>query len=123
MASTVSKDGSLVPSVTSTGKGAVKDLVTGVTGTLDQATNGATAPVTKPLDDTVKKLGDTIGELTESLTGGASLPTATASPSPLLPGTEKAIGDATETVKDGLGKTLKDATGGDLPDLPDPLHP
>ena len=65
LTSTIAPDGHLLPTITS--GAAVKDLVTGVTGTLDQATNGATAPVTKPLDDTVKKLGDTIGETTDQL--------------------------------------------------------
>ena len=47
--STISKDGSLVPSVTSAGKGAVKDLVTGVTGTVTDTTGKVIKPGT-PLD-------------------------------------------------------------------------
>ena len=62
---TVTPDGKLLPTVT-TGA-AVKGLVSGVTGTLDQATGGATAPVTKPLGDTVKKVGDTVGKTTDGL--------------------------------------------------------
>ena len=38
-----------------------------MTSTLDQVTGSATAPVTKPLDDTVKKLGDAVGETTDEL--------------------------------------------------------
>jgi Domain of unknown function (DUF5667) len=49
VASTISKDGSLVPSVTSGGKGAVKDLVSGVTGTVTDTTGKVVEPGS-PLD-------------------------------------------------------------------------
>ncbi len=63
--STITSDGKLLPTVTS--GVAIKDLVSGVTGTVDQATGGATAPLTKPLDDAVKKLGDAVGETTDQI--------------------------------------------------------
>jgi hypothetical protein len=63
--STITSDGKLLPTVTS--GVAIKDLVTGVTGTVDQATGGATAPVTKPLGDAAKKLGDALGDTTDQI--------------------------------------------------------
>ncbi len=65
LTSTITSDGKLLPTVTS--GAAVTDLVSGVTGTVDQATGGATAPLTDPLKDTVKDLGDTIGHTTDQL--------------------------------------------------------
>jgi hypothetical protein len=59
--STITPDGHLLPSISS--GAAVKDLVTGVTGPLNQATGGATAPLTDPLDDAVDKLGDAATDL------------------------------------------------------------
>jgi hypothetical protein len=61
----VTPDGKLLPTVTS--GAAVKDLVSGVTSTVSTATGGATDPLTKPLDDTVKQLGDTVGKATGDL--------------------------------------------------------
>ena len=66
--STITSSGQLLPTTISSGA-AVKDLVSGVTGTVDQATGGATAPVTQPLDDTVNKLGDTVGGTLDGTTG------------------------------------------------------
>ena len=66
MASTISKDGSLVPSVTSAGKGAVKDLVTGVTGTVTDTTGKVVKPGT-PLDDVVGGLTGTLDKTTDEL--------------------------------------------------------
>ena len=43
-------------------------LVSGLTEPLDSATNGATTVVTKPLGDAVKKVGDTVDDITGSLT-------------------------------------------------------
>ncbi len=59
--STVTPDGKLLPTIAS--GAAVKDLVTGVTGPLNKATGGATAPLTDPLADAVEELGDTATEL------------------------------------------------------------
>ena len=64
----ITPDGKLLPTVTS--GAAVTDLVSGVTGTLSTATNGATDPLTKPLDDTTKKVGDAVGDTVDTLTGG-----------------------------------------------------
>ena len=66
VASTVSKDGSLVPSVTSAGKGAVKDLVTGVTGTITDTTGKVITPGT-PLDTVVGGLAGTLDNTTDEL--------------------------------------------------------
>jgi hypothetical protein len=63
--SIVTPDGHLLPTVQS--GAAVDDLVTGVTKTLDQVTQGATAPVTDPVDETVDKVGDAVGDLTDPL--------------------------------------------------------
>lgn len=59
--STITSDGDLLPTVTS--GTAVKDLVSGVTGTVDRGSGGASDPVTKPLDDAVEKLDETTGDL------------------------------------------------------------
>ena len=64
--STISKDGSLVPSVTSAGKGAVKDLVTGVTGTVTDTTGKVVEPGT-PLEDVIGGLNGTLDETTDEL--------------------------------------------------------
>jgi hypothetical protein len=66
VASTVSKDGTLVPSVTSAGKGAVKDLVTGVTGTVTDTT-GKVIPPGTPLDKVVGGLSGTVDDTTDKL--------------------------------------------------------
>jgi len=66
VASTVSKDGTLVPSVTSTGKGAVKDLVTGVTGTVTDTT-GKVIPPGTPLDKVVGGVTGTLDKTTDDL--------------------------------------------------------
>ncbi len=66
VASTISKDGSLVPSVTSAGKGAVKDLVTGVTGTVTDTTGKVVKPGT-PLDKVVDGLTGTLDKTTDEL--------------------------------------------------------
>jgi hypothetical protein len=66
VASTVSKDGTLVPSVTSAGKGAVKDLVTGVTGTVTDSTGKVIEPNT-PLDKVVDGLTGTLDDTTDKL--------------------------------------------------------
>jgi plasmid stabilization system protein ParE len=63
---TVTPDGRLVPSVTTAGKTAVKDLVSGVTGTVTTVTQGVTTNKT-PLDPVVKGLTDTVDGLTEQL--------------------------------------------------------
>lgn len=66
---------------------------------------------------------DPLGDLAGTLTGGTALPTAAPTPGPrppLVADTDKAVKDATETVKDGLQGTLEDATSGDLTD---PLLP
>jgi hypothetical protein len=59
--SSVTPDGKLLPRIAS--GATVKDLVSGVTGPLDEATGGATAPLTDPLTDAVEKLGDTATDL------------------------------------------------------------
>ncbi len=64
----ITPDGKLLPTVTS--GAAVTNLVTGVTGTLSTVTNGATDPITKPLDDATKKLGDTVGDTLGKATDG-----------------------------------------------------
>jgi len=64
--STISKDGSLVPSVTSAGKGAVKDLVTGVTGTVTDTTGKVVKPGT-PLEDVIGGLTGTLDKTTDEL--------------------------------------------------------
>jgi hypothetical protein len=61
----ITPDGKLLPTVTS--GAAVKDLVSGVTSTVSTVTGGATDPLTKPLDDAVKQLGDTVGKATGDL--------------------------------------------------------
>jgi hypothetical protein len=66
VASTISKDGTLVPSVTSAGNGAVKDLVTGVTGTVTDTTGKVIKPGT-PLDDVVGGLTGTLDKTTDEL--------------------------------------------------------
>ena len=66
MTNTVTPDGKLVPSVTTAGKTAVKDLVSGVTGTVTTVTQGVTESKT-PLDPVVKGLTDTVDGLTERL--------------------------------------------------------
>ena len=66
VASTVSKDGTLVPSVTSAGKGAVKDLVTGVTGTVTDST-GKVIESGTPLDKVVGGLTGTLDDTTSKL--------------------------------------------------------
>jgi hypothetical protein len=66
VASTISPNGSLVPSVTSAGKGAVKDLVTGVTGTVTDTTGKIVKPGT-PLDDVVGGLTGTLDKTTDEL--------------------------------------------------------
>jgi len=66
VASSISKDGTLVPSVTSTGKGAVKDLVTGVTGTITDTT-GKVIPPGTPLDGVVGGLTGTLDKTTDDL--------------------------------------------------------
>jgi len=63
---TVTPDGRLVPSVTTAGKTAVKDLVSGVTGTVTTVTQGVTKNKT-PLDPVVKGLTDTVDGVTEQL--------------------------------------------------------
>ena len=63
---TVTPDGRLVPSVTTAGKTAVKDLVSGVTGTVTTVTQGVTKNKT-PLDPVVTGLTDTVDGLTEQL--------------------------------------------------------
>ncbi len=63
---TVTPDGRLVPSVTTAGKTAVKDLVSGVTGTVTTVTQGVTQNKT-PLDPVVKGLTDTVDGVTEQL--------------------------------------------------------
>ena len=63
---TVTPDGRLVPSVTTAGKTAVKDLVSGVTGTVTTVTQGVTKNKT-PLDPVVKGLTDSVDGLTEQL--------------------------------------------------------
>jgi Domain of unknown function (DUF5667) len=64
----ITPDGKLLPTVTS--GAAVTNLVSGVTGTLSTVTNGATDPVTKPLDDATKKLGDAVGDTLGKATDG-----------------------------------------------------
>jgi hypothetical protein len=64
----ITPDGKLLPTVTS--GAAVKDLVTGVTGTVSTVTGGATDPITKPLDDATKKLGDAVGDTLGKATDG-----------------------------------------------------
>ena len=66
VASSVSKDGSLVPAVTSAGKGAVKDLVTGVTGTVTDTT-GKVVKTGTPLDKVVGGLSGTLDKTTDDL--------------------------------------------------------
>ena len=66
VASTISKDGTLVPSVTSGGKGAVKDLLTGVTGTVTD-TAGKVVEPGSPLDDVVGGLTGTLDGTTDEL--------------------------------------------------------
>ena len=66
VASSISKDGTLVPSVTSAGKGAVKDLVTGVTGTVTDTTGKVIKPGT-PLDEVVEGLTGTLDNTTDEL--------------------------------------------------------
>ena len=63
---TVTPDGTLVPNVTHAGKTAVKNLVTGVTGTLTTVTQGVTKNKT-PLDPVVKGLTDTANGVTDQL--------------------------------------------------------
>ena len=63
---TVTPDGTLVPSVTTAGKTAVKNLVTGVTGTVTTVTQGITKNQT-PLDPVVKGLTDTVDGVTDQL--------------------------------------------------------
>jgi hypothetical protein len=72
LANALTPDGKLLPSVTS--GAAVTNLVTGVTGTLSTVTNGATDPLTKPLDDTVKKAGDAVGDTLGKATDGLTTP-------------------------------------------------
>jgi hypothetical protein len=67
---TVTPDGQLVPTVTTTAKTAVKGLVTGVTGTVTTVTEGVTKNVTKdqtPLDPLVEGLTDTVDDVTGKL--------------------------------------------------------
>ena len=67
----ITPDGKLLPTVTS--GAAVKDLVSGVTpphSTVSTATGGATDPITKPLDDATKKLGDAVGDTVGKATDG-----------------------------------------------------
>ena len=57
MTSTVTPDGTLVPTLTSAGKAAVKDLVTGVTGTVDDGhRQGVDQAPETPLDPVVEGL-------------------------------------------------------------------
>jgi len=63
--STITKDGGLVPSLPSGGS-AVTDLVTGVTGTVDDVTGTVVKPGS-PLDDVVQGLNDTVDKTTEQL--------------------------------------------------------
>jgi len=63
---TVTPDGRLVPSVTTAGTSAVKDLVSGVTGTVTTVTQGVTKNKT-PLDPVVKGLTDTVDGITDQL--------------------------------------------------------
>jgi hypothetical protein len=65
LTSTITSDGKLLPTVQS--GAAVTGLVSGLTQPLDTATDGATTVVTKPLGDAVKKVGDTIGDITGSI--------------------------------------------------------
>ena len=65
VASTISQDGSLVPSLP-TGGEAVKSLVSGVTGTITDATGQVITPGS-PLDDVVNGLTGTVDQATEDL--------------------------------------------------------
>jgi hypothetical protein len=68
---TITPDGKLLPTVSAVTSGAaVKDLVTGVTSTVSTVTGGATDPITKPVDDTVKKVGDAVGDTLGKATDG-----------------------------------------------------
>lgn len=66
LTNTVRPDGQLVPNVTTAGKSAVKNLVSGVTGTVTTVTQGVTGGKT-PLDPVVKGLTDTVDGLTDGL--------------------------------------------------------
>jgi Domain of unknown function (DUF5667) len=65
LTSTIASDGKLLPTVQS--GAAVTGLVSGLTEPLDSATSGATKVVTQPLGDAVKKVGDTVGDITGTL--------------------------------------------------------
>ncbi len=65
VSSTITEDGGLVPSLPS-GGAAVKDLVSGVTGTVKDATGKVVTPGS-PVDETLKDLTDTLDKTTEGL--------------------------------------------------------
>jgi hypothetical protein len=71
--STITPEGGLVPALPAGGGGAVKDLVTGVTGTVEDVTGTGTGTGTNPaspVDKIVDGLTDTLDKTTQGLVPG-----------------------------------------------------
>jgi hypothetical protein len=101
---------------------------TGTPGTPGTALPGTTLPPgsvsTGGGGSATQPAEDPIGELAQTLTGGAALPTSAPTPgADPLGETGKALKDATETVKDGIGSTVTDGPADLIEDLTDPLQP